>query len=475
MVIVRYRGTIGKERDGSGACSGRAAWRGPAINSLMWASILLFGLWWAWRRQRQTYFFYDEWEMVSRVTRLAPWRGMNEPYNQHWWFFQDPIYRVQVRWFGLGNHTFVVAASLASLLALHSTVTLVLRRLGVALVSALVLGLTFTYLGAASQNFVFPIQASPMWATALGYFPAVVVLGHRPTLQRAAVAGGAAVLAILADSAYGAAGFGFTSVLIVLSWPWRWTLALVPALAALAWWYGFVDLGSAGPAGSVGDRARFALEMLVRAAGADLGRGPHVGIAALAVLGALVAWLAVVERPKLAEHPTFALSYAAGVALVVVIAGTARARGGLAMGDWTDYNRYLQSAGLPLMLAAAPIVAFVAASIARRAPAVGSWRGVALTAVAATSVFAAGAGAESRYADRFLAWNDEVVSRLPAATATVAHGCPAGTEFRHDAELLGAVSPQLRAGLVRSLLDRGLLVPRAGVEPDAAMTATMCI
>lgn len=89
-------------------------------------------------------------------------------------------------------------------------------------------------------------------------------------------------------------------------------------------------------------------------------------------------------------------------------------------------------------------------------------------------IFVLGADDESRYAERFLAWNHEVVTRLPAATATVAAGCPAGTEFRHDAALLGAVSPQLQAGLVQSLLDRGLLAVGPDATPDPAMLAVMC-
>ena len=41
-----------------------------------WTVVVLFGWWWAWRRLRHTYLFYDEWSMVERVLRNSPLDGM---------------------------------------------------------------------------------------------------------------------------------------------------------------------------------------------------------------------------------------------------------------------------------------------------------------------------------------------------------------------------------------------------------------
>ena len=89
----------------------------PALGAraASWTGLVLFGWWWAWRRLRHTYLFYDEWAMVDRVVHSAPLDGMTTGFNTHLWFLQDPIYRLQGLWFGFDDHWLVVALFLVAL------------------------------------------------------------------------------------------------------------------------------------------------------------------------------------------------------------------------------------------------------------------------------------------------------------------------------------------------------------------------
>lgn len=436
-----------------------------------WTVVVLFGWWWAWRRLRHTYLFYDEWSMVERVLRNSPLDGMTADFNTHLWFFQDPIYRVQGRWFGFDDHWFVVVVFLGALAAFQLVLAAVLERAGVAMAPAALVATALTYLGTASQNFMFAIQVSPTIAAAAAFAPALLVVDRAPSRWRAAGVGGLLLLSALADSSFGAVGLAFTVVLVLRRWNWRQLGAVVPAALVLLVWFGFVDHPPVAFPTSVWRQAHFAGRLVLRTAGAWLGGGAVVGAVVLVVLAA-----ATVTALRWGVMPPGgrALALAAAVATVVIAAGISHNRAGIPGLAWRDVNRYFQNVGVPLALAAAPGIVGVASRFAGAAAVRRRW-GVVVACAAAVAAFAATVPAERDYARDFLAWNGLVRQKVDATVALLSTGCPAGTILRTDAQPAGGFSPQVTVQLVLDLMDRGLLQPQPGAVADPAVTAELCV
>lgn len=426
------------------------------------AAFVLFGWWWAWRRLRHTYFFFDEWSMVGRTLHTGPLEGMTTQFNGHLWVFQDVIYRIQVGWFGLDDHWFVVATFLLSLATLQLVLSAIFERVGMSFPAGLMLATLLTYLGAAAQNFVFAVQVSPTFAAATAYAPALVVLGRRSSRGRLVAVGGLVLASTMFDSGFGLVGWAFAAVLVVREWSPRDLVALAPAGVVLALWYGFADLGREIYPSDLGRQVAFAPRLLARSAGALLGGGPVVGTVLLAVAVFVAAFI---RRTAITPERT-SLALAGLVATGVIVVGISRNRAGIPDIPWREFNRYFQNVGVPLVLAFTPLVLAAVDGLpgARELPRAIRTGTVPVALVAA---FLLGVPAEQDYGDDFVAWNGQVRRELDAALGTLARGCPAGTELDPAARPMGSLNPQIRVGFLVELVDRGLLDPDP--DPDAAV------
>ena len=129
----------------------------------------------------RTYYFYDEWSMVDRAVRSNMFDAATTSFNGHLWLVQDVLYRVQVAVFGVDDHAFISVLFVAALVVLHLSLAWLLHRGGVpGVASPLVAGL-LVYLGAASQNFLFAVQVSPISAAACGLLATAIAIGHSPS------------------------------------------------------------------------------------------------------------------------------------------------------------------------------------------------------------------------------------------------------------------------------------------------------
>ncbi|MCB0979595.1 MAG: hypothetical protein H6513_10775 [Acidimicrobiaceae bacterium] len=444
----------------------------PALGAraASWTGLVLFGWWWAWRRLRHTYLFYDEWAMVDRVVHSAPLDGMTTGFNTHLWFLQDPIYRLQGLWFGFDDHWLVVALFLVALAGFQLVLAALFERAGMAVLPAALTATLLVYLGTASQNFTFAIQVSPTVAAAAAFTPGLLVIDRRASRMRDVGVGLAVLLATLADSGFGVVGLVFAAVLISRVWSWRHLVSLVPAALVLVWWFGLTDQGPAPFPSSAGHQVVFAARLLIRSAGALVGGGAVVGVAVLVVF---VAAAAAALRWGTMPPGGRALAIGALVATVVVAVGISHNRAGIPGLAWRDFNRYLQNVGVPLVLAAAPGLVAVGSRLVGTAPARRRW-GAAVACAAIAAAFALSVPAERDYAADFLAWNGLVRQRVEATAVVLATGCPEGTVLHLDAQPAGGFSPQVTAQLVLDLMGRGLLHVQPGVAPDPALTAELC-
>ena len=284
----------------------------PAAGSL-WAALAL----------RRSYFFYDEWSMIDRVMHLSAGEGTFASFNGHLWMLQYWLYRTQVSWFGVDDHIFVSVVFVVSLLALHLAITWVLRAAGTPLVTSLLVGGLLTYLGVASQNFIFAVQTSSTLAMAVCLAAAAIVLTRPPSIPSATAAAILLVLAVGLDSGMALTGLVFATVVVVRTWRSRWALVALPSILAIIWWYLAGDLGPHFPA-TFGEKASFALHLGLTSIGGLVGQGEIAG-AIIAVLsgGAITVGL----RRRWITGATATVLLAGTVAAAVVTAGLARSRG----------------------------------------------------------------------------------------------------------------------------------------------------
>ena len=435
---------------------------------MWWVVVPLLGVLWAWRRLRDTWFFYDEWSLVQRTVSMSPWSAFRTGFNGHLWLLADPVYRLQVH-FGLDGRALVLGVFVVSLIVLHLTAAWVLVRGEVPVPVALLGAGMLVYMGRASQNFVFAIQFSPALATAAGLAAVAVVVGSEPTPLRRLVAASLPLFGVLIDSGVGLIMLSMFVVAVLCTWPRRsWWVAL-PGVATFGLWALLGDLGPEFPA-SLWDRYRFAARLLVRSAGAVLGGGVTMGVVVLLALAGQVAWLLWRRR---FDGAVRALSLAGLAAAAVAVAGITQSRAGLPGFNFVDFNRYLQNVGLPLGVALLVVTWRVVST---------GWvsvesRRVATVAMAGICVlgFVAGLPAERAYVPVFLGWNRSVEAGVTDVVAVIDLGCPDGRVLDPATFPLGGLSPQISTQLILDLRVRGHLAPQADRVPAAAIVDAVCV
>jgi hypothetical protein len=447
-----------------------AARRDAILRTLPWFVVPAAGAMWAARALRHTYYFYDEWSMIDRVVHLPAGSGTFASFNGHLWMFQYWLYRVQVSAFGLDDHRFVAVVFVVSLVLLQLAVAAVVHAAGVSSVISLLLGGLVTYLGVASQNFIFAIQTSTTLSSAACLAAGAVVLRRRPSVGSAAAAAALMLAAVGFDSATALSGIAFVTVVMTLMWRTPWAVASAPAILALAAWYLFG--GHLGPEfqSSAGEQASFARRLVLTATGGLVGRAEVAG-AVLSIVAAVV--LVLGFRRGWIEGSARAVLAAGLLATVVVTVGLARSRAGVVGSDFVNFNRYLQNVALPLTIATAPALAAVGRRAANQSWSAGRSRTAALIAAAGIAVaFAMGIGPMRSYSSSFRAWNQTVLEQIRAASTVVRDRCPGGGPPDPAGQPLGDLSPQVTTGLLQELVARGALT--AYTAPSEGLVSRMC-
>ncbi len=440
------------------AVSSRSA-SGGSQTRIVVAQVLvaaLLGVLWAGRRLRHTYFYFDEWSMIGRVTQLGPIEGATTSFNGHLWLFQDGIFRVQALVFGLDSNTFIVVMFGLSLVALHLSLAALAVRIGVPLVPALMLAGLLTYLGPAAQNFVFAVQVSPTFATAAAVGATAIVLGRHPATRHCVIVSTLLLLSVLFDSGVGLLALALCGGSVVGLWPRQRWWVLAPSVLVTVFWYALGDLGPEFDA-TVGERIDFAARLLVRGAGAVVGGGAWAGVAVLVLLAVVLAVSA-----RRIDRVGWSVTLSAGIATTINIAGIAQSRAGADDFTFFENNRYLQNVAIPLTITFLPALVACAGIAADRwgdTWLVGRPVRLAVPTMLIGACFVLGLDEERGYADVFIERTQDVRLGVRDISVVVAGGCPSGQPPDLDARALGSLSPQISARLVGELVDRGLLSP----------------
>jgi hypothetical protein len=420
-------------------------------------------------RYHHTYFFYDEWGMIDRVTS-----GHNHvdlafrSFNGHLWVFPYLVYLVQVRWFGLVTHWPVFALFCASLVAVDLAVMAVLHALRVPLALAAATAAVVTYFGPGSQSMVFEVQLSWNFAAAWGLLAAVIVLRTRPAWAPAAAAGASLLIASGWDDVFAAVLLVF--VAIVAFRTWRRTsllVALTPAVALIGVWW--LQTGrrapNQGPA-SAGAGLRFAWRLVFSAFGGLAAHGIVVGV--LVATGTAAALAAGIRAGRVNEPARTAL-IAGGAATAISVAMITWTRAGLVGNDLRDYNRYVQLIAILLVLTLLPALV----DVGRTGRRVVDRRRAVLAFVAIVVLFAANMGALRSYRHTFELWNTQTRHLLAESVDVVAGGCPGGSAPDPSVRPLGSLDPQISVALLQRLHSQHVALPVARTA-DQAVVTTIC-
>jgi hypothetical protein len=457
--------------------------------------VVLAGAGWAGWHLRGSYFFYDEWSMIDRVLHTRSVDGMMASFNGHLWMLQYWIYRAQVFGFGVTDHLFVCTVFVCALVALHVSLATLLRASGLSRTSSALLGGLLTYLGVASQNFIFAIQMSPALSLAAGIAAAALALtgfdaaGHaarqpgrhaidgrgagalRPSTRRIWSVGLLMLLSVGLDSGTALMAVTLAGCVTLLAWRGTARLAILPAIVALGLWAALGDRGPDFPA-DLETRALFLGRLLLRAGGGLVGHGKTVGILVLAVFATIVFF--ALRRGYLDERDRIMLI--AGTVTTIVIAGAlTAARAGVPGMNFLEFNRYLQSVAIPMALAVTPVLAaitraWIAGGAQTRLRPVATYLG-ALLVIAA---FLLGIPATRSYASSFAEDNLATRHGVAQAVAVIRAGCPSGHAPDDASQPLGGLAPQISTRLLRELIDRGLLNTPPPSRPDPAIVDRMC-
>jgi hypothetical protein len=440
--------------------------RRVVLATWQWVAAVLVGMWWAARHLRGTWWFYDEWTVIWWVTFHRESTSMFENFNGHLWLGQYWLFRAIGALFGFDSHRPLIAVMLGGLLVLHLSLAWMLRAAGLRDGPAVVMAGLLTYLGTASQNWIFAVQIAPAVSLACGSAATALVLGRPPRPRRAVAIGVLMVASVAFDSGTALVGLAFCVTAIVLCWPRRWWSVALPSLVGAGAWFAFGGHGEQFPA-SFGHRLSFAWHLLLGSAGGTVGRGEAVG-AVLLVAAAVT--LVVAVRGGL-PRAGLALAIGGGVGSALTLAGITVSRAGISNFQLEGFNRYIANVALPLVVGVAPAATVVARRCWRNAPA---YLPRVVVTVAAVVFFWAGLGPLRTYHDGFVAMNAGAYRAVTAAMVVVRDGCPDGGEPDPNTRPVGDLSPQVLTYLLRELMEEGQLSVPAFAEADPEITARMC-
>lgn len=435
----------------------------------LWVIVSAAGVLWSARRVRNTYFHFDEWSMLGRVTSFGPIEGATTSFNGHLYLFQDLVYRTQATAFGLENNHFVRFVFLVSLVALHLSLAWLILRLGASSTLAVLIAALLTYMGAASETFLFPFQLSPTFAAAAAIAGTAAVIDAEPTVRRSFLVGALMLLSVLFDSGMSTLALALCGGVVVQQWPRRFWWTVAPSAATAVGWFLVADLGPSFP-GSVGDRGVFVARLVVRSAGALVGGGAWAGAVALAGFSAA---LAAAVRSRALSRSARAVTIAGFVATVLTAVSIAQSRAAIPGFTFFNFNRYIQNVGLPLLITFLPSLIAVGRQTLDRWPERRTVLHVAAT-LAVALAFASSLDEEREYGTVFVGWNQRVEAIVDATASLAVNGCPAGTRLDPASRPAASLSPQITAALVVEFVERDLIVADPDVDPSADVVAIVC-
>lgn len=414
-------------------------------------------------RYSKSWYAFDDWDLIARAKDCgAGFSCLMEPHNGHVFAGVRFLYWAQLNWLGVDNHRLVWGVFVLSLLALHSSLSWLLRGLGLSWPVSLTAAGLVTYLGLGSQAMHYQLLLSWNLPSAFSCLAAGIVVRTRaPTGAKVAGASGLLLLAASLDSSIALLGFVFVGLLSLGMWPLRTAIVAlgVPALAHVVL-LGHEDGG--GLAGGVLVTVRFAFHLFFRGAGSLLVGDEYVGVLVVVASGLALLWLH--RHQALPRRVLVVWASAMGAAGVTVVT-IAAARAPVVLGQWQGFNRYIQAVALfvligclaPLVLAGARV-----ATIVSGRERIGTAEHAATAVMVGALLF--GLAPLRAYEVAIDGFDRDSMGAVRQAVSVLTHGCPDGTLLDPDSRPSPDYAPQVSLQLLRRLLADGDLRPRRSSE-----------
>ena len=442
---------------------------------LAWFAIPALFLSWGALGLRGSWYYYDEWSLIHSELTSNWGQALFYDFNGHWWSEMFLLYRVQVLGPGLDHHYLVECAFLASLVGLQLALAFVLRSARVPLFTSVLLGGLLAYLPGAVQNSSFVVQCANNTVYVLGLVALGLILRGYSSFRSAIAVGALLLVAVPCDSGTALSMILLTTCVACMKWRDRRLLAIVPALVTLGSWYLWGDLGATWP-GTPGHRVVVVGHLIISSLGALVGAPLAMQVpTGLVVMVLLAALLVGAHRAGLIRGDVRALLVGGFVAAGVTVIGIAQARGGLLVGNFNEFNRYLVQIDIPLVIALAPLAMAVARTprvnhVLRLRP---FMRGAAPVVIA--FMFLIGVlNLHDVLLTPFQQSGARVKHDVASAALIIQQGCPSGMTMMTDALPASMESPQITVALLQELLRRGKLTITPGVVMDPVVQSRIC-
>jgi hypothetical protein len=301
-------------------------------------------------------FFSDEWAFIEKRSVLDPstWWA---PHNEHWSTLPILVYGALLQIVGLRTYVPYLAVVYAlHVVACAGVFVLVRRRSGP--LAGLAAAAIALLLGSGFENLFWGMQLGFVGSTAAGIW-ALAILDLAPTGRRR-VGVAALLTASLASSGIGLAFLVAVGTALSLSPAWKssWRWMVIPAAAYATW---FVVIGHTGLAidrqmmtvDTLAAIPRFVAGGFANAAGAVLGIGPDLSLAAAGI--ALAAAVGLVIRRR-SHRPVLAAACATGLVCQYTLIAATRAS---VTEHQVDYSRYTYVGALLALIALADMAGSV--------------------------------------------------------------------------------------------------------------------
>jgi hypothetical protein len=434
--------------------------------------LVALGLLFAGYHLRNSFFYQDQWDGISRALHMRPMQAMTTSINGHFMILDYWIHRLQVSAFGLQNHSFSIACMLVSLLTLNLVLIYGFRTLGLSGVTSSLTATVLTYMGAGAQNFLYVAQIFPILSIAVGLLAVFYVVGHEPSQYAGFVFGVGIFISVLLDSGMATIVFPAALVVVYCRWSLRLIWAIGPSLLFLCIWYLTADL-SPHFASTKYEQLAFGFHIFLESIGSIIGSGQVAGLFPVFMFG-VIARIGLQQKMYSQVEKIVCLAFLGSTALTVIAISISRA--GVPEFTLFEANRYAHNIAIPFVIAFIPVGTVFLRSLALQFPNIRN-----LYLVRFLPIFLFGFVVIStqptfvQYESSFTANNIKVHQLVQESVQVISQGCPTGTTLDTTSRPIGQLSPQVTTQLLFDLMTRDSLRADDTIAPSQETLDIMCL
>ena len=434
--------------------------------------MVALGLVFAGYHLRNSYFYQDQWDGISRALHMRPVQAMTTSINGHFMILDYWIHRLQVSAFGLQSHSFNIVCMLAALLSLNLVLVYGFRTLGLSGATSSLTATVLTYMGAGAQDFLYVAQISPILSIAVGLLAVFYVVGHEPSQYAGFVFGIGIFASVLLDSGMASIVFPAALIVVYCRWSLRFIWSIAPSLLFLCIWYLTADLSPHFESTKY-QQITFGFHLFLESIGSIVGSGQVAGLFLVFMFG-VIARIGLQQKIFSRVEKTVCLAFLGSTALTVTAISIARA--GVPQFTLFEANRYAHDIAIPFVLAFIPLGTVFFRSLALQLPDIKNLYIVrflplflfAFVVISTQPTF-------DQYEGSFTANNIKVHQLVQESVQVISQGCPAGTTLDTTSRPIGWLSPQVTTQLLFDLMTRDSLRADDTITPSQEILDAMCL